>query len=74
MAWPQRSVIERMVTVHDVKNYGYLAKLAFDVGISTRGPICCIHIQYNAKTRKTDNLPPLRSIKQEVIKPLVPEI
>lgn len=74
MTWPRRSVIERMVTVHDVKNCGYLPKLAFDVGISTRGSICCMYIQYNAKARKNDNLPPLRGIKPEVIKPLVPEI
>lgn len=74
MTWSRRSVIERMVTVHDVKNYGYLPKLAFDVGISTCGPIICMHIQYNAKARKTDNLPPLRGIGPEVIKPLVPEI
>ena len=74
MTWPQRSVIERMVTVHDVKNYGYLPKLAFDVGISTRGPTYCMFVQYNAKARKTDSLPPLRGIKPEVIKPLVPEI
>lgn len=71
MTWLQRSVIERMVTVHDVKNYGYLPKLAFDVGINTRGPICCMYIQYNAKARKTDNLPPLRGIKPKVIKLLV---